>query len=98
MRSDLEALLREIQTRVVSLKKQKEGLDNAIQSKNLRLLALEDQVKVLQDQLHEKEHQIKILKLAKKVAGEKSADTQGVKRQISELVNEIDRCIALLNG
>jgi hypothetical protein len=27
-----------------------------------------------------------------------NTDTQGVKRQINELVNEIDRCVALLNG
>ena len=48
-------------------------------------------------ELDEKNKNIKMLKLARNVAGG-NTDTQGVKRQINELVNEIDRCVALLNG
>lgn len=97
MRSDLVTLIADTKLRVSALKENLDGLKEENRLKESKISALEDQVSELRSTLQEKDEKIKLLKLARKVAGG-STDTQGVKRQINDLVTEIDRCIALLNG
>ena len=40
---------------------------------------------------------IKMLKLAKQLDGEKLEENKDIKLMINEMVREIDKCIALLN-
>jgi len=97
MQSDLAKIISETKLKVKALKDKLEACDKVNSELNNRLTALEDQNKVLNLELDEKNKNIKMLKLVRNVAGG-NTDTQGVKRQINELVNEIDRCVALLNG
>jgi len=97
MHSDLALIISETKLKVAALKDKLESLNKENRTLENRLTALGDQNKMLSEELDEKNNDIKMLKLARKVAGG-STDTQGVKRQINELVSEIDRCMALLNG
>jgi len=97
MHSDLAKIISETKLKIVALKDKLDSLNGENRILKNRLSALEDQNKMLTEEVGEKDNDIKMLKLARKVAGG-NTDTQGVKRQINELVNEIDRCVALLNG
>jgi predicted nucleic acid-binding Zn-ribbon protein len=97
MHSDLAKIISETKLKIGALKDKLEALRNENQILKNRLTAVEDQNKLMREEVGEKNNDIKMLKLARNVAGG-NTDTQGVKRQINELVNEIDRCMALLNG
>jgi predicted nucleic acid-binding Zn-ribbon protein len=97
MHSDLAKIISETKFKIDALKDKLEALYKENQILKNRLTAAEDQNKLMNEEVDEKNNDIKMLKLARKVAGG-NTDTQGVKRQINELVNEIDRCMALLNG
>ena len=97
MQSDLAKIISETKLKVRALKGKLEACDKDYSELKNKLTALEDQNKVLRMEMDEKNKSIKMLKLARNVAGG-NTDTQGVKRQINELVNEIDKCVALLNG
>lgn len=97
MHSDLAKIFSETKLKIAALKDKMEAFAEENRSLKNKVTALEDQNKLLNEDLDEKNNDIKMLKLARKVAGG-NTDTQGVKRQINELVNEIDRCMALLNG
>jgi len=97
MHSDLAKIFSETKLKIAALKYKTEALKQENRLLKNREAALEDQNKLLNEEIDEKNNNIKMLKLARKVAGG-NTDTQGVKRQINELVNEIDRCMALLNG
>jgi len=97
MQSDLAKIISETKLKVKALKDKLETCDKDNRELRNRITALEDQNKMMNLELDEKNKNIKMLKLARNVAGG-NTDTQGVKRQINELVNEIDRCVALLNG
>jgi predicted nucleic acid-binding Zn-ribbon protein len=96
MQSDLAKIISETKFKIGALKDKLEAIDRDNRSLKNRLIAVEDQNKLLKEEIDEKNNDIKMLKLARKVAGG-NTDTQGVKRQINELVSEIDRCMALLN-
>ena len=97
MQIEIATLIIETNAKLKALKDKLE----AIQNENLKLtdnlVALEKENSRVVKELDEKNEKIKILKLANNMAGD-NTDTQGVKRQINELVNEIDRCMTLLNG
>jgi len=97
MHSDLAKIISETRLKVAALKGKLGNLNEENSILKNRLTALEDQNRILKGDLDVKNNDIKMLKLARKVAGG-DTDTQGVKRQINELVSEIDRCMALLNG
>ena len=97
MHSDLAKIISETKLKVKALKDKLEACKKENIELENRTTALEDQNKLLHLELDEKNKNIKMLKLARNVAGG-NTDTQGVKRQINELVSEIDRCVALLNG
>ena len=97
MHPEIAAILSEIGYKVNALKEKLEAVENENTELKNQLLALKVKNKELIEEMDEKDKKIKLLKLARKMAGD-NTDTQGVKRQINELVNEIDRCMALLNG
>ena len=97
MHSDLAIIFSETKLKIAALKDKMEALKQENRVLKNRVTALEDQNKLLNEDVNEKNNDIKMLKLARNVAGG-NTDTQGVKRQINELVSEIDRCMALLNG
>ena len=96
MSSDLPVILKSIEKKLVLLndKQRRLTLEND-QLKN-ELAAVKLRNNELLKQIDEKEESFKTLRLARKMAGD-NTDTHGVKRQINELVKEIDKCVALLN-
>jgi predicted RNase H-like nuclease (RuvC/YqgF family) len=59
----------------------------SLSSEKSELLAINNELK----------EQIKMLKLAKQLDGEKLEENKDVKLMINEMVREIDKCIGLLN-
>lgn len=59
-------------------------------------MELIETVEALRRENEDYKHQYETLKLAKTFAGN-STDTQQAKNKISQIVREIDKCIALLN-
>lgn len=62
----------------------------------LEKMELLEKVESLRKENEEVKHQYETLKLAKTFAGN-SGDSQQAKNKISQIVREIDKCIALLN-
>ena len=96
MSSELPVILKSIQKKVALLSDKQQNLEAENKQLLNQMAAIELRNMELQRQMEEKDESIKTLKLARKMAGD-STDTQGVKRQINELVKEIDKCVALLN-
>jgi predicted nuclease with TOPRIM domain len=96
MSSDLSILLESIQKKLVQLQEKQGKLEEKNSSLQNELTAIKLRNSELLKQMEEKEESFKTLRLARKMAGD-NTDTQGVKRQINELVKEIDKCVALLN-
>ena len=96
MSTDLTKVVDSINKKLALLNENQDRLRSENEQLLNQLTALEIRNTELQRVLDEKEESIKRLKLARTVAGDKT-DTQGVKRQINELVKEIDKCVALLN-
>ena len=96
MSSDLPIIIKSIQKKLVLLNDKQNRLE--VENKQLlnQIAAIELRNIELQKKMDEKEENFKTLRLARKMAGD-NTDTQGVKRQINELVKEIDKCVALLN-
>jgi hypothetical protein len=96
MSSNLPAILKSIQSKLVLLSEKQDRLN--LENKELlnQLAAVKLRNSELLKGAQEKEESFKTLRLARKMAGD-NTDTQGVKRQINELVKEIDKCVALLN-
>lgn len=96
MSSDLTAVVESIQKKLTLISEKQQDLKTENNQLLNQIAALELRNLELQKRINEKEENIKTLKLARTMAGD-STDTQGVKRQINELVKEIDKCVALLN-
>ena len=96
MSSDLPIILKSIHNKLVLLSDKQRRLESENRELLNQLAAMELRNSELIKGMEEKEENFKTLKLARKMAGD-NTDTQGVKRQINELVKEIDKCVALLN-
>jgi len=96
MSSDLPVILKSIQKKLVVLSEKQLRLEKDNGELLTKVSALELRNSELVKVMDEKEESFKTLKLARKMAGD-NTDTQGVKRQINELVKEIDKCVALLH-
>lgn len=96
MSSDLVSIVESIQKKLTLISEKQQRLKSENNQLLNQIAALELKNIELQNRLDEKEEAIKTLKLARTMAGD-STDTQGVKRQINEMVKEIDKCVALLN-
>jgi len=96
MSSDLATVVESIKKKLTLISEKQRSLKSDNNQLLNQIAALELKNIELQNSLDEKEENIKTLKLARTMAGD-STDTQGVKRQINELVKEIDKCVALLN-
>ena len=96
MSSDLPVILKSIQKKLVLLSEKQLRLDKDNTELLTKVSALELRNNELVKMMDEKEESFKTLKLARKMAGD-DTDTQGVKRQINDLVKEIDKCVALLH-
>jgi len=96
MSSDLSILVESIQKKLVQLQEKQRKLEEKNSSLQNELTAIKLRNSELLKQMEEKEESFKTLRLARKMAGD-NTDTHGVKRQINELVKEIDKCVALLN-
>ena len=96
MSSDLPIILKSIQKKLVLLNEKQNRLELENRGLLNELAAVKLRNSELQKKMDEKEESFKTLRLARKMAGD-STDTQGVKRQINDLVKEIDICVALLN-
>ncbi len=96
MSSELPVVLKSIQKKLVLLSEKQLRLDKDNSELLTKVTALELRNSELVEMMDEKEESFKTLKLARKMAGD-NTDTQGVKRQINDLVKEIDKCVALLN-
>ena len=96
MSSDLPIILKSIQKKLVLLNEKQNRLELENRGLLNELAAVKLRNGELQKKMDEKEESFKTLRLARKMAGD-STDTQGVKRQINDLVKEIDICVALLN-
>ena len=96
MSSELPIIIKSIQKKLVLLNDKQNRLE--VENKQLlnQIAAIELRNIELQKKMEEKEENFKTLRLARKMAGD-NTDTQGVKRQINELVKEIDKCVTLLN-
>lgn len=96
MSSELPDIIRAIEKKMVLLGDKQRRI--VLENKELKneLAAVKLRNNELLKQIDEKEESFKTLRLARKMAGD-NTDTQGVKRQINELVKEIDKCVALLN-
>lgn len=96
MSSGLPILLESIQKKLVLLQEKQGRLEEENRNLLNELAAIKLRNSELLKQMEEKEESFKTLRLARKMAGD-NTDTHGVKRQINELVKEIDKCVALLN-
>ncbi len=96
MSSDLPVILKSIQNKLVLLNEKQLRLEKNNSELLTKVSALELRNNELVKMMDEKEESFKTLKLARKMAGD-NTDTQGVKRQINDLVKEIDKCVALLH-
>jgi hypothetical protein len=69
--------------------------ENSVLNEKIKSLSSEkSELLVINNELKE---QIKMLKLAKQLDGEKLEENKDVKLMINEMVREIDKCIGLLN-
>ncbi|HEY6161285.1 MAG TPA: hypothetical protein VI112_08685 [Bacteroidia bacterium] len=96
--SNLGHTLTSLQSKIEKLvhlhKKSKDDLVKAEQEKQeLRRTITEKEVRIA-----ELEEKIKVLKLAKTITSINDSNTTDIKYKINELVREIDKSIALLNG
>ena len=96
MSSDLPVILKSIQKKLIFLNEKQLRLDKDNMELLTKVSALELRNSELIKMMDDKEESFKTLKLARKMAGD-NTDTQGVKRQINDLVKEIDKCVALLH-
>jgi predicted nuclease with TOPRIM domain len=96
MSSGLPILLESIQKKLDLLQEKQGRLEEENRNLLNELAAIKLRNSELLKQMDEKEESFKTLRLARKMAGD-NTDTHGVKRQINELVKEIDKCVALLN-
>lgn len=96
MSSELPVVLKSIQKKLNLLSEKQLRLEGENKQLLNQIAALELKNMELVKMMNEKEESFKTLRLARKMAGD-STDTQGVKRQINELVKEIDKCVGLLN-
>lgn len=96
MSSELPVVLKAIQKKLNLLGEKQRRLEGENKQLLNQIAALELRNIEMVRMMNEKEESFKTLKMARKMAGD-NADTQGVKRQINELVKEIDKCVSLLN-
>lgn len=87
---DIRKHVSELRTSVSQSIEENSALNEKIKSlssEKSELLAINNELK----------EQIKMLKLAKQLDGEKLEENKDVKLMINEMVREIDKCIGLLN-
>jgi len=96
MPSELPVVLKSIQKKLTLLGEKQRRLEGENEQLLNQIVALELRNMELVKKMSEKEESFKTLKMARKMAGD-NTDTHGVKRQINELVKEIDKCVSLLN-
>ena len=90
--SELQSLERKI-TLLINEHKGLKSVNDQIKRQNL---ALEEQLKLKNEQVQSFQNQIKISKIAGSVGADRG-DASELKKKIDEYVNEIDRCIAHLS-
>lgn len=95
--------MKDLNTSVETLTKKTESLLNAYVSKSEKLTAMEGQhqklltkVDDLTTEVERLKEENKVLKMASALKGD-SENVSETKRKISQMVREIDRCIAMLN-
>ena len=93
---NLTARLSEIRIKVEKLIQENQLLKNENESMRDRIEGLERTVKLQKNNLSGLTEQNKLIKLAKNLAPE-DWDTEEMKKNVNELIREIDRCIDLLN-
>jgi peptidoglycan hydrolase CwlO-like protein len=64
---------------------------------NLEINTHKTEITTLKSNISHLNEQVKMLKLASQIDGNKVGSTKDVKLMINEMVREIDKCIALLN-
>jgi len=95
--------LKDLSTSVETLAQKTEKLIKAYQVSQSQIEAFEqqrlqqaNQIATLEGQLNELREENKVLRLASAIKGDDSRVSES-KRRISQMIREIDRCIALLN-
>lgn len=94
--SDLATRIRQVHQHVAGLRKDRDRLAGANASLEEELRDTKRNVDVLQARITELERENEVLRTVK--AAPAASDRSGSKERIDELVNEIDRCLALLNN
>jgi outer membrane murein-binding lipoprotein Lpp len=94
--SELATRIRQVHAHVVGLRKERDHLVGAKTSLEEALRDTKRSVDVLQARITELERENEVLRAVKPAPGAQT-DRAGSKERIDELVNEIDRCLALLN-
>jgi chromosome segregation ATPase len=64
---------------------------------NQEISKCKTEINTLKSNISQLNEQVKMLKLASQIDGNKVGSTKDVKLMINEMVREIDKCIALLN-
>ncbi|MFT5970845.1 MAG: vacuolar-type H+-ATPase subunit I/STV1 [Flavobacteriales bacterium] len=89
--------LEQLTKRVLRISEQGKMLKEALQLEKERGDQLEKLVRLREAEIKELQEQNELIKVAGTIAGGVDAN-HSTKGKISELVREIDKCIALLNG
>ena len=94
--SDLAARLRAIHERVERLVKERDDLRGKVAQLQTAAREHQHEAGVLQARISELERENEVLRTS--AVTQRGDRQREAKQQIDELVNEIDRCLALLNG
>lgn len=95
----MEGLLERITTARVQVQRslaERARLSAAVEALEARVRECAREGEVLKARIQELEQENEVLRTVK--ATDKEAQREGVKEEIDELVHDIDRCLALLNG
>jgi phage shock protein A len=92
-------LLKDIEAKVKILLEKNRTLQSEYETLKQEYVLLKTTNELQKEKIAELENQLKIIKLAKTVAGDTDNDAQRaeLKRKIDEMIKEIDHCVALLN-
>lgn len=93
---DLTTTVESLGKKIDSLIGAGEGYQQKIESLELEKQKLQDKLNEASDDLKRMREENKVLKMASAIKGDEGTVSES-KRKISQIVREIDRCIALLN-
>ena len=94
--SDLIQRLQHVQDKVRELMKEREQLHERQVEQEATLHGRHQQIEVLKARVAGLEQENEVLRMARGLSG--GEGTMEAKQRIDELVNEIDRCLALINA